>query len=100
MNNFFNPMYSNRYTNPRYYIPPPHPNIKQNFPKNTTDFSVHTETPKEEKRSSHISEKPLFELYGIKLYSDDLLILLLIFFLYKENINDMLLFIALFSLLF
>lgn len=48
----------------------------------------------------HLTEKPLFEFHGIQLYSDDLLILLLIFFLYKENINDILLFVALFSLLF
>lgn len=54
-----------------------------------------------EKRSKkHLTEPPLFEFHGIQLYSDDLLILLLIFFLYKENINDILLFVALFSLLF
>lgn len=43
---------------------------------------------------------PLLEFAGIKLYSDDVLILALIYFLYKENIDDKLLLIALFSLLF
>lgn len=45
-------------------------------------------------------QKPLLEFHGIKLFNDDLLILLLIYFLYKENINDKILFIVLFSLLF
>lgn len=43
---------------------------------------------------------PLLEFAGMKLYSDDILILALIYFLYKENIDDKLLLIALFSLLF
>ncbi len=43
---------------------------------------------------------PIFEFNGIKLYNDDLLILLLIYFLYKEKVNDNLLYIALFALLF
>lgn len=46
------------------------------------------------------SEDPILEFHGIKLYSDDLLILLLMYFLYKENVNDNLLYIALFALLF
>ena len=44
-------------------------------------------------------EKALIEFYGIQLFSDDLLILSLIYFLYKENINDTLLYIALFALI-
>ena len=40
-----------------------------------------------------------FELLGIKLYNDDLLILSLLFFLYKENVKDQYLFFALILLL-
>ena len=40
-----------------------------------------------------------FEILGIKLYSDDVLLLCLIFFLYKEGVQDEYLFIALIMLL-
>ncbi|MBQ3414065.1 MAG: hypothetical protein IJH39_01680 [Clostridia bacterium] len=43
--------------------------------------------------------KPLFEIFGLKLYMDDILILCLLFFLYEENVKDELLFIALLMLL-
>ena len=41
----------------------------------------------------------LFELFGIKLYFDDVLILSLLFFLYKEEVKDESLFLALILLL-
>jgi len=40
-----------------------------------------------------------FDLFGIKLYSDDVLILSLLFFLYKEEVKDEGLFLALVLLL-
>ena len=40
-----------------------------------------------------------FEILGIKLYDDDILLLCLIFFLYKEDVKDPYLFIALVLLL-
>lgn len=40
-----------------------------------------------------------FEILGIKLYSDDILLLCLIFFLYKEGVKDEYLFISLIMLL-
>lgn len=52
-------------------------------------------TPKKETNC----EAPLIELLGIKLYSDDILVLLLIYFLYIEKNNDLLLYILLFSLI-
>ena len=57
-------------------------------------------TKKRHFNSSDKKNPPLLEFAGIKLYSDDVLILALIYFLYKENIDDKLLLIALFSLLF
>ena len=44
-------------------------------------------------------KKPIFELFGIKLFFDDVLIISLIFFLYNEGVKDQSLFIALILLL-
>jgi len=43
--------------------------------------------------------KECFEIFGIKLYFDDLLLICLIFFLYNEGIKDSFLFVALILLL-
>ena len=40
-----------------------------------------------------------FDLFGLKLYNDDLLLIGMIFFLYKEDVKDQYLFIALILLL-
>lgn len=45
------------------------------------------------------SDMPLFEIFGIKLYFDDILLICLIFFLYTEGVQDQYLFIALILLL-
>lgn len=44
-------------------------------------------------------EEPIFEVLGIKLYLDDIIILGLLFFLYQEGVQDEMLFIALILLL-
>lgn len=43
--------------------------------------------------------KPLFEVFGIKLFFDDILLISLIFFLYSEGVKDQSLFISLILLL-
>ena len=45
------------------------------------------------------SEEALFEIFGLKIYFDDLLLICIIFFLYQEGIQDEYLFIALILLL-
>ena len=45
------------------------------------------------------SDKPLIEILGIKLFLDDIIILGLLFLLYKEGVKDEMLFIALILLL-
>ncbi len=45
------------------------------------------------------NEQPLFEMFGITLYLDDIIILCILFFLYKEGIKDDMLYISLFLLL-
>ena len=42
---------------------------------------------------------PMFEIFGIKLFFDDILLICLIFFLYKEEVKDQSLFISLILLL-
>lgn len=44
-------------------------------------------------------DNPFFEIFGIKLYYDDILLICLIFFLYQEDVDDPYLFIALILLL-
>ena len=44
-------------------------------------------------------EEPLLEFSGLQLYLDDIIILSLLFFLYKENVKDDMLFILLILLL-
>lgn len=46
-----------------------------------------------------IKDNVMFELLGIKLYQDDIILICLIFFLYNEGIKDEFLFIALILLL-
>lgn len=44
-------------------------------------------------------EDPIFEIFGIQLYLDDIIILGLLFFLYQEGVQDEMLYIALILLL-
>lgn len=46
------------------------------------------------------SEQAIFEIFGIRLYLDDLIIIGLLFFLYQQNVSDETLYIILFLLLF
>lgn len=112
MNKFFPAMNMYKYPKSNVYFPPPDYKIDTNSnfydrtetnPIDNNSFDdVNNEVKQNEstEKRKHLAEKPLFEIHGIQLYNDDILILLLIFFLYKEHVNDMLLLIALFSLLF
>ncbi len=56
--------------------------------------------PVNTKKEKHQSDNvPVFSLLGINLYFDDVLLILVIFFLYNENVNDPYLFIILILLL-
>ena len=69
------------------------PNIKDR--KN-----YHYEEKKEiNEKKSEPENEPVFEILGIKLYSDDILLICLIFFLYNEGVKDEFLFVALVLLL-
>ena len=45
------------------------------------------------------NDTPIFEIFGFKLYSDDLIILAVLFLLYEQNVKDEMLYIILFLLL-
>ena len=55
--------------------------------------------PSNSSKKSNNQDFPIFELFGIKLYFDDVLLICLIFFLYSEKIDDTYLMIALILLL-
>lgn len=45
------------------------------------------------------NEEPIFEMFGIQLYLDDIIILCILFFLYKEKVDDNLLYLSLILIL-
>lgn len=85
-------------------------NLKNNRNSNQTSFQnvekAYTARETNETQSRLLGqskleqeETPIFEIFGIKLYFDDILLISLIFFLYSEGVEDNLLFIALILLL-
>lgn len=87
----------------QYYRPYNYrPRTPASEPVPTPHIPIPEDPPKIE-RSSQKKSKPdtpvWFDLFGIKLYFDDVLILSLLFFLYKEEVKDEGLFLALALLL-
>ena len=67
--------------------------------KNNSSKTTNSEISVNKKENSQNNESAVFELFGIKLFNDDILILSLIFFLYMEKNQDQELFFALVLLL-
>ena len=94
--NYYRPTYERNYTPISYNnnfpnITPVNPPDQQTV-ENFSNF--------EQSRSKQKSDDNIwFDLFGIKLYFDDVLILSLLFFLYKEEVKDEGLFLALVLLL-
>lgn len=61
--------------------------------------SSHNTKEKESIYSDCTNTEECFEIFGLKLYFDDLLILALLFFLYQEEVKDTYLYMALILLL-
>lgn len=72
-----------------------HNSMNQQKEQSFSDKKIESST--QETRSSE--DSPIFEIFGIKLYFDDLLLLGLLFFLYSEGVEDQELFFALVLLL-
>lgn len=96
------------YKNPsNFYLPrdlPTNCNKFDNKKERFSDFEKNTynndkNITKEEQESNSCSSDNSFDFFGIKLASDDLIILGLLFFLYNEKVEDNYLFIVLILLL-
>ncbi len=108
MASFYNNYY--RYYGP--YLPHRNKPLKEAPPEEVS--KVEASIPKQNEKSSRAYsfgpiqfktpffsdiEEPIFEILGIQLYLDDIIILGLLFFLYQEGVQDEMLFIALILLL-
>ena len=77
---------------------------KPNYTDITTDLHhkkniIQSEQSESFRKATETKDEALFEILGIKLYFDDILLLCLIFFLYTEGVQDQYLFITLILLL-
>lgn len=95
------PFYNYQYNSPYYRYQQQYMNNLKNSQANKAENSITNSI----KISNTINQnsndsKPIFEIFGIKLYMDDLIILGLLYFLYQENVKDEMLYIILFLLLF
>lgn len=98
---FYNPNYYNRFKNYNRrpisitsYMPP---NSKKETDAHQVDKNSHQDYKKNNSKSN--TDNYFFELFGLKLYFDDILLICLIFFLYQEGVRDDELFISLILLL-
>lgn len=91
---------------PKYGFPFPYfnPYRRNNFLMNNNYSKINNNSNCCNNDNSHLKKQNntddvFLELFGIKLYFDDVLILSLLFFLYKEDVKDEGLFLALVLLL-
>lgn len=113
----YNRYYHNYTQNPNYYInqnkptannatnntcnqPNPKVQAQKTEQQNSITNSKEISNTINHKTSSTRSEQAIFEIMGIKLFLDDLVILGVLFFLYQEEVKDEMLYIILFLLLF
>ena len=81
------------------------PNLNNTYNKsisqNSIFDSINSYKNKEKPNSSkkNVAENYFFELFGLKLYFDDILLICLLFFLYEEGVKDDELFVSIVLLL-
>lgn len=100
VNNFgFPSFYPYNYN--RYYNRKPTLNInKNNYNPSSDEKNAEKSCQNDNHNLATDSQvKPIFEIFGLKLFMDDILILCLLYFLYEENVKDELLFLVLLMLL-
>lgn len=90
---FHQNQYFNTYNKKSYYT-----NLNKYTDNHYTTYSNHLEEKKEILKESTL-EHDFFEIFGLKLYYDDILLICLLFFLYNEGVKDQYLFISLILLL-
>ena len=96
--------YYQYYNNSKNYV-----DIQKNIPEQENCETNQTSKNIDEKKvqrdlnsldnNSKNTDTPIFEIFGFKLYSDDLIILAVLFLLYEQNVKDEMLYIILFLLL-
>ena len=114
---FYNPnFYNNRFGSSKFYNYTNNANVNPKYsshyantynsyelPKQSCNFNKHVDEEqnwdKKNNSKSNNDEDYFFELFGIKLYFDDILLICLIFFLYQEGVKDDELFLSLVLLL-
>lgn len=95
------PFFGFPYNYSYYNYPKYHNNINKNsIIDNKTNINNTIKPSCNYGHSTFDENNPIFEIFGIKLYLDDLIIIGLLFFLYQEKVNDEMLYIILFLLLF
>lgn len=94
--NIVNSSKYNQYTKENSSEPKEHQKEKSFSKRTSSGFNFLNNFLHQEDRSE---DEDFFELFGLKLYNDDLLLIGLIFFLYKEDVKDQYLFFALILLL-
>ena len=99
MSRFFRYGFPYQYYYNNYPSYAPTPKIPISKPKCDTPTYEKNQSQPENICQSKKDENVWFDLFGIKLYFDDVLILSLLFFLYKEDVKDEGLFLALILLL-
>lgn len=96
--NTFNKNYSNHYNTNMENKNTLQEKFKHSkLPFSSPDLKKSASNP--QRRKHEDEAEPLFEIFGLQLYYDDILLICLIFFLYQEGVQDEYLFIALILLL-
>ena len=99
---FFPPFYGNSYIHPhinkRNNFNPVYSNYSKKYDSKTYNSNIKNNKHKLNEQQN-INSNDYFEILGIKLHYDDILLICLIFFLYKEGVKDETLFIGLILLL-
>lgn len=92
---YYNPYYKNNFYN-AYRPPVP---AKQHIPYESPQNSNNNNNCKNTNPPPSKNDDVWLDIFGIKLYFDDVLILSLLFFLYQEDVKDEWLFLSLVLLL-
>ena len=104
---FYRSPYGYYFPNRYRYMPRPNNGYKNYSENNNTKANSYDNKSKvsdvennSNKETRNVrTDAPIFEIFGIKLFFDDILLVSLIFFLYNEGVKDQSLFIALILLL-
>lgn len=89
---------NSKYINPKYYDKYSK-YLKNNKQDNKINTNIRSNNRENKKRSQNNFDFNHINILGIDLFSDDILLILLIYFLYTEGVKDIYLFIILILLL-